>query len=241
LIRSEVTQKDILSAEFSFDNESIWLILNDLKLRSFEFKSHLKDAFTVIRNLELSAPVLTVNCNGQFLALSVNSALKIWDLEFVKRSFSLDSERRVVSATFSPNKSHVVAARYGDGSISVYDRGQHRSAIFCYDYVMMAPTFSPDGNSLILNSSRNFIELWDWATVKCPSYHLGVYSAKFSPDGRLVLFVFTDGSLGAWDLDQNLIKGIETTACSDIEFSPDGKLLVTVSEGTKLVIQRVSD
>src|SRR5581483_322816 len=62
--------------------------------------------------------------------------------------------------------------------------------------------YSPDGKQLVTTGKDNEVRLWDLATGQAtalPGEAVRVRAARFSPDGRLIVFG-SGGDLRVWDV-----------------------------------------
>ena len=82
-------------------------------------------------------------------------------------------------------------------------------------------TASRDGTAKLWNLEGNCLQ---------PLDHEGpVYSARFSPDGRLIVTASADGSARLWDLEGNLLADLNRHGGEvySAVFSPDGRYICT--------------
>jgi WD40 repeat protein len=93
--------------------------------------------------------------------------------------------------------------------------------------------FSPDGKFLASASSDSTIKLWDVSNNSCIRTLAGhtdeVFSISFSPDARFLASAGADETIRFWSVtDDSCLDTIETGKNVDfVEFSPDGRMLVT--------------
>ncbi len=100
--------------------------------------------------------------------------------------------------------------------------------------LVLACTFSPDGEKIVSGSADNTVRVWDARTGRQLHQFEGhssfVLACAFSPDGRLVASGSRDATIRIWDIETgqqlHLLEGHknDVTCCA---FSPDGQLLVT--------------
>lgn len=195
--------------------------------------------------------------DGELLAIGSNGGLKVWDVKnrelVVVPSEHWEGSAR--SLQFSPDGSLLagvsatgINGRDREEKIRLWDV-KKRAIIANFPYEWYPPfCFSPDGKFLVIEGVN--LNLWDvkshksagtltWSEEQMSDYY--VSSASFSPDGKLL--AAGSGShlngyqcpIKVWDV--NSLKEICTLPghgdrVDSVCFSPDGRLLVSVGEGT---------
>jgi WD40 repeat protein len=155
---------------------------------------------------------------------SHDTTAKIWD---VATGDLLDEfrehKRRIWSVRFSPDGS-LIATGSGDGTIKVWNlaTGKSIALVSGYPKWLMSISFSPDGRSLAVGNSDNEVKIWDLqdiCTNAVPkSNGLPSVLSRSTPEE-------TSGSRAAAPAIATL-RG-HGALVSLIQFSPDGKLLMT--------------
>ena len=186
--------------------------------------------------------------DGKYLVVPVptDEAAKLWELEGGqwREKFTLRHSAWVTSASFSPDRNHLVTAS-GDGICKIWrvedDQWQEKATIKRYGWVVKNAQFSCDGKHLVTVCDVVKI-LWldddgQWqekATIKHSDRMMT--NAQFSPDGKHLVSTSMDGTVKIWKLDDGRWEEKFTIAhlcscCAVINacFSPDGKHLVTVN------------
>jgi eukaryotic-like serine/threonine-protein kinase len=156
------------------------------------------------------------------------------------------------SAEFSPDGKQVVTASE-NGIACIWDAQSGRLVTESLQHGagVMTAQFSPDGMRIVTASEDGTARLWDARTGRMltkPLRHAAwVESARFSPDGKRILTVAmgvrpterdaTNATVHVWDaqsgqpLAEPLEFGSEFMCVASAQFSPDGKRIVTASDG----------
>jgi WD40 repeat protein len=188
---------------------------------------------------------------------SFDRTFRIWDASSGKQLLLGAAKDRLMSAQFSPDGQRVVTAAYG-GSAQVWDAGtgQPIGQRMKHDSPVTFIEFSPDGQWIVTaccpeiimanfrtwaggRESQPFSEarMWDSYTglpLTAPLQHnLGVYSARFSPDGLRVVTASADKTARVWDPKSGQLLSPVLRHKADVlsaEFSADSLRIVTASE-----------
>jgi WD40 repeat protein len=171
--------------------------------------------------------------NGTFLVTITYwphspATVDLWRPPTGEQIAHVDKPYRVyVTAAFSPDSSTLLVGDHDSPTISVIEpqTGKVMTELPNLGY---DPTFSPDGRFVLVRNDMTVREL-DFnsrAVVKEAQFHEIVWNASFSPDGRYVL-VLTD-PVTVVNADNWLLR-VSLDGYSDAFFSPDGKMLVTIS------------
>lgn len=163
-----------------------------------------------------NAHALTFSPNGNLLAIGLENTVQIWDIE--NQSILLKIE---------PNEPNVARIQ-----------------------------FSPDGNILGLGFYNGKLQLWDVSSAKAfpaNSFSGNSHSLTFSPDGNKVAYYKEMGiidllntenfsSIRLFDEKTNYRHSFSYSDIGQkLSFSPNGELLVSVSDNGKIYIWQVSD
>ncbi|MDX1417426.1 MAG: protein kinase, partial [Candidatus Promineifilaceae bacterium] len=170
---------------------------------------------------------------------------RIWDLEatltegtgqLVHELCCLEGGAR---ARFSPDSS-LVAAVDNRIDVKVWDIA---TGELLYTLEADEPRdvhFSPDG-SYIATASQGMVEIWDATTGERLSFALmheesGIRSVRFTPDGAFLTATSTNRDSSLWQFVDGSLQPIKTfkghrDRTFDSEITPDGRYLLTTSEG----------
>jgi WD40 repeat protein/serine/threonine protein kinase len=174
---------------------------------------------------------------SQVYGKSTSSIVRVWDAGTGTSLGELkDQTRQVLSASFSPDGTRIVAvsdvgARVWDawaGALLTEFKGHGRD--------VCVGVLSPDGTRVLTASDDTTARVWDAKTGEPLSELMGlasvVRSAKFSPDGTRIVTVLSDRSARVWDTANGIslaeLNGDEVHITS-AAFSPDGTRIVSAS------------
>lgn len=172
--------------------------------------------------------------DGRLLASgSDDNTVMIWDVStgvVVKTLISHGDT--VINIVFSPN-GHQLASGFLNGTTKVWDvtTGEPFQTLKGW-----AITFSPDGQSLILNSFGVQVGIWNAITgqyAALPSFvsGSGLQDADFSPDGHLLALGTTSGvkmlTIANGEVVNELSQSLYRGPIRSVAFSSSGRLLAT--------------
>lgn len=157
-------------------------------------------------------PTVALSPDGKFLATgSMDGIVRLWDLASARRGASEHARPiasltghtdAIISIAFSPS-GRILASGSWDKSVILWDVTTHRvkRVLRAYSGVGDRIAFSPDGQSLTVNSS-NSVKLWNLVTgqevMTLTGPRATVYDVAFSPDGNLVAASSADGTVRMW-------------------------------------------
>jgi WD40 repeat protein/energy-coupling factor transporter ATP-binding protein EcfA2 len=171
---------------------------------------------------------------------------RLWEVGTGKEIAVLHGhESEVHSASFSPDGRLVVTASQ-DGTARLWkvETGEEIAILRGHEDMAWSASFSPDGQ-LVVTIGGNFgvfnveggsvVRLWEVEAGKeiavLRGHEDGIWSAAFSPDGRLVVTTSRDKTARLWEAETGkeiaCLRGHEHEVVSAI-FSPDGRLVATI-------------
>jgi class 3 adenylate cyclase len=146
-------------------------------------------------------------------------------------------DRRVNSASFSPDGTRVVTAS-DDKTAQVWDAasGKPLGEPMRHQESVNTASFSPDGTRVVTASWDNTARVWDAASGKplgeLMRHENWVNSASFSPDGTRVVMASDDKTARLWEAGSGKLVGEPMRhegLVRSASFSPDGTRVVTAS------------
>ena len=177
---------------------------------------------------------------------SMDNTIRIWDAASGKQIGEplKGHNSAVYSVAFSPDCKSIVSGS-NDGTILIWDLTSRQIKHSPFFDKVFSVVFSPDGNSVVSGSGYS-IRIWDASSgkqIKEPLIHTYAedYSVAFSPDGKRIFS-------GSYNLHKITVRIWDATTCRQIgepmsiysntlgyhsiDFSPDGKYIVSVSSDT---------
>jgi WD40 repeat protein len=177
-------------------------------------------------------------------------AVLVWDAESGKEIAVLKAhEGAVNSAAFSPDGSRIVTASH-DTTARIWDaeNGKEIAALKAHEGAVNSAAFSPDGRRIVTSSSDCTARVWDAACrteiALLKGHKEPLTTAAFSPDGCRIVTGFGDTTARVWDAEGGteiaILKGhkgwnFPKRTWIVTAFSPNGRRIVTASDGTARV------
>jgi WD40 repeat protein len=167
----------------------------------------------------------------------MDGTVKLWDLSSGKERATLEGHTdKVWSAGFSPDGRTLVSTS-DDKSIRLWNvaTGKQQKLLGVLDNHIYSAVFTSDGNTVVSGDIDGDVRLWDVASGKVLAHlngHAGVVRLAMTTDGKTLATAGHDRTVKLWDLGtRQLLRVLEghRLPIERADFSPDGKLLATVS------------
>jgi WD40 repeat protein len=184
--------------------------------------------------------------------------LNIWDLAAGgTQGQILSHETPVRSAVFSPDSRRIVTAAGDNAHIWNATTAKREAKPLEHHQTVTSAVFSPDSSSVLTASHDHFAQVWNAATGNPagarPDLNRFLHRATFSPDGRFYatvdsdyigqIFITATGKPFGRPLRPQPARESTYGARDDlsgVEFSPDGKYIVTASAETTAQVWNVA-
>jgi WD40 repeat protein/DNA-binding SARP family transcriptional activator/tRNA A-37 threonylcarbamoyl transferase component Bud32 len=203
-----------------------------------------REVFTLAGHTDQVRSVQYSPDGGRILTSSLDGTAMVWDASSGSEVRRFTDRTIGGEAVFSPDGSRVVTSGPPPILWDTFSGRKIRTFRFspAPNFVSPSAAFAPEGRFIAIGGSNGYTILWDESTGRpARSFsHAGalVWGVAFSPDGSLVGGASEDRA-EIWNLRSGLsvatLEGHESEVRS-IDFSPDGKLVVTGSgDGTAKV------
>lgn len=199
-----------------FSADGAWLALDiedsDVQLNKNDVQIWKTDDWTHLFTLTADGYFsdLSISPDNKLLSASDSEAIiSVWNLQTKEIIYEFNFPRRIVSLDFSPNSRYLAVSKR-DGGIGVWDLDNGK-LLYTYE--------NPD-----LDSWKGVYYLYDYDNF------------DWSPDGQLIAVAMPNGSISLIRANDGvLLKKLlgHTLGATGISFSPDGKIIASVSfDGT---------
>ena len=180
---------------------------------------------------------------------SVDSIVKVWNIETGSLAFELRHPAGVTYLEFSPDGRSIATTSY-DGVLRLWDV-ETRSLTRQFGAqkgTLWSVCFSPNGKTLATGGEDATVKVWERETgtlLKRLSGHTrNVWDVKYSPDGRMIASGSFDNTIKLWDVEEGiLLRSLDghSEAVVALAFSSDGKILASASDDASAKLWSTDD
>ncbi|MHC4503614.1 MAG: PA14 domain-containing protein, partial [Planctomycetota bacterium] len=219
----------VISARFSPDGRTVVTASKDMSARTWD--SGTGEALRVMKGYAYGVKPAEFSPDGRMIMTAPSNVwVQLWDAstgEKAVRSPGHGSGAHAHHARFGTSGRLVVSA--GKENVLVWETttGQLRHRLVGHTKAVRAVALSADDRRVITVASDNTARIWDEAGNSLHVLKIGGLpeAAAFSPDGRLAV---TSSPVRIWDAKTGApLAKFDGHAFA--EFSPDGKLLLTIA------------
>jgi WD40 repeat protein len=199
---------------------------------------------------------------GRILAsASADHTVRLWNTEDPRRARLLavvsGHSSYVFGVAFSPD-GRILATAGADGTVRLWNitdpsNPTHLATVPAHADWINDLSFSPDGRLLASASNDRTFRLWDITTPASPrlaatvaAHAGGCLSVAFSPAGNTLATAGADHRVRLWDLREpshptGVVAASSSSTIGDVNFSPDGAMLVAGSDDGAARLWRSAD
>jgi WD40 repeat protein len=155
---------------------------------------------------EIKAVKLTGD-GRRLLSASVDSTLRVWDVETGECLHTLEGHSGAVWAVDVSRDGKLAASGGRDGALRVWDieRGECPNVHEGHGECVSSVALSPDGSRAVSSSWDGTVRVWDVANGRCLHILQGdagqVYAVALSAEKRIIVSGGEDGIIRVWDLE----------------------------------------
>ncbi|MCA8903120.1 MAG: caspase family protein [Hyphomonas sp.] len=173
---------------------------------------------------------------SQIVTAGADKTIRLWDAATGEQLRVIRGHDGAVrSARFSPDGSYILSAG-NDGLVQVWNprTGEKVRTVENNGFPATYATYSQDGTAIAVASWDKTARIWregEDAPLKLTGHDAYLWNVSFSPDGELVATSAGDLAARVWDARNGAelarVQSIGNGGSNWIEFSPDGKELIT--------------
>ncbi|MGD2090836.1 MAG: hypothetical protein PVH61_31980 [Candidatus Aminicenantes bacterium] len=221
----------IFKALFSPQMDFILTASNDGTIKRWAPKGELIDTLKGTRE-KLKECLLSKDGNKIFTVSGTKDVIS-WSLQGVILN-KFEHDRIICKAAFSPNGGKLITVSCFGGFIKLWDLEGKPPIPFKQDN-NASVVFSMDGNLILTASKTGEVIVRNLSGKILYRLNLAIknrelISAAFSPNGKLVLILISDGVVKLWNLNDALVTDFTHNGhIYSAEFSPGGEQVLTAS------------
>jgi WD40 repeat protein len=168
---------------------------------------------------------------------SMDNTIKLWDLTTGKARATLEGHTdKVWCVAISPD-GKTLASASDDTTVRLWNvtTGKPQKVLGHHAAHAYSVVFAPDGKTLVSGAFDGDVRLWDVASGEVLTHldgHIATVRLALAADGNTLATASHDGTVKLWHLGKRkLVRTLEghKLPLEGAAFSPDGKLLATVS------------
>lgn len=194
---------------------------------------------TLVRTLQSNAPILGVDCQGQYIATAgKDNFVKIWKIDgtFIR---NLKQHGAGIRDVAMGSDGLMVASASDDASVKLWRRNSHLlTPLYGHQDTVWETASSPDGKSIASVSVDRSLKLWRtdgslWYTLQPQDY--GFRSVSFSANSRILVTGSDNGNVQLWGFrneEKSPLKLLKTLTGHQagiyaLAITPDSKIIAS--------------
>ena len=240
-------KESILRVAFCSPNNLLVSVSRDRTIKLWKIDG------TLIKTLQTNEPILSVACQGEFIATAGNDKqVKIWKIDgtFV-RNFKI--HRTVIRDVALNRDGLIVASVSDDGVVKLWQHNKYLvQPLYGHQDTIWKIATSNDGKWFASVSLDNTLKLWHsdgTLSQNIEQPQAGFRGVVFSPDSKLMVTGNTKSNIQIWDIgnaNNSQIKLLQTfrghtAVIYGLAISPDGKTLASAGDDQTIKIWNLAD